>query len=156
MHLLFALFLATLVTAVSHYRRSWEPPKRDKDDTFDYIVIGGGTAGLTVATRLAEDTSCSWRVAVIEAGGFYEQDNGNLSVVPGYCTSFTGTDPDNVNPLVDWGFVTQPQTGVDNRRLHYTRGKILGGTSGTNYMYYQRWPSVCTLAPTCSSHAVQT
>ncbi|KAL8929127.1 MAG: hypothetical protein Q9172_000562 [Xanthocarpia lactea] len=137
MHLLLALLLATLVTAVHHHRRSWEPPKRGKDDTFDYIVIGGGT-GLTVAARLAEDTSCSWRVAVIEAGGFYEQDNGNLSVVPGYCTSFTGTDPGNVNPLVDWGFVTQPQTAVDNRRLHYTRGETLGGTSGTNYMYYQR------------------
>lgn len=43
--------------------------------TYDYIVIGGGTAGLTIAARLAEDSDVS--VAVIEAGGFYQQDNGN-------------------------------------------------------------------------------
>lgn len=43
--------------------------------TYDYVVIGGGTAGLTIAARLAEDSDLS--VAVIEAGGFYQQDNGN-------------------------------------------------------------------------------
>jgi choline dehydrogenase len=43
--------------------------------TYDYVVIGGGTAGLTIAARLAEDSDVS--VAVIEAGGFYHQDNGN-------------------------------------------------------------------------------
>ena len=43
--------------------------------TYDYVVIGGGTAGLTIAARLAEDPDVS--VAVIEAGGFYQQDNGN-------------------------------------------------------------------------------
>lgn len=49
--------------------------------TFDYVIVGGGTAGLTIATRLAEDPAVS--VAVVEAGGFYEIDNGNRSVVPG-------------------------------------------------------------------------
>ncbi|KAL8877111.1 MAG: hypothetical protein Q9198_004814, partial [Flavoplaca austrocitrina] len=77
-------------------------------------------------------------VAVIEAGGYYEQDNGNISIVPGYASFFSGTDPTDINPLVDWGFVTQPLKGVDDRRLHYTRGKTLGGTSGRNYLYYQR------------------
>jgi choline dehydrogenase-like flavoprotein len=43
--------------------------------TYDYVVIGGGTAGLTIAARLAEDPNVS--VAVIEAGGFYQQENGN-------------------------------------------------------------------------------
>ena len=75
--------------------------------SFDYVIVGGGTAGLTVATRLAEASSS---VAVIEAGGFYEIDNGNLSVVPGYCTFYTGTDISNTQPLVDWSFVTTPQT----------------------------------------------
>ncbi|KAL8748948.1 MAG: hypothetical protein Q9199_007978 [Rusavskia elegans] len=133
MNLLFALLLATSATAAPHHPRawgpSWGPPGRAKDDTFDYVVVGGGTAGLTVAARLAEDRSRS--VAVIEAGGFYEQDNGNISVVPGYASFFSGTDPSNVNPLVDWGFVTQPLKNVDNRRLHYTRGKTLGGTPNT-------------------------
>ena len=77
------------------------------DATYDYVIVGGGTAGLAMAARLAE--AKKWSVAVIEAGGFYEQDNGNLSVVPGYCTVFAGTDPAPNNPLVDWGFQTTPQ-----------------------------------------------
>lgn len=75
--------------------------------TFDYVVVGGGTAGLTIATRLAQNPTIS--VAVIEAGGFYEIDNGNKSVVPGYANVYTGWDPKNYQPLVDWGFVTTPQ-----------------------------------------------
>lgn len=51
--------------------------------SFDYVVVGGGTAGLAIATRLA---AANLSVAVIEAGGFYELDNSNLSVVPGYAT----------------------------------------------------------------------
>ncbi len=129
--------------------------------TFDYVIVGGGTAGLTIATRLAEDPTIS--VAVIEAGGFYELDNGNRSTVPGYANFYTGSDPRNYNPLVDWGFTTVPQTvripewsilqlelgqeqadighvekGAGNRRIHYARGKTLGGSSARNYMIYHR------------------
>ena len=75
--------------------------------TFDYVVVGGGTAGLTIATRLAENRSLS--VAVVEAGGFYEIDNGNLSIIPGRAVWFSGTDPKDFQPLVDWGFNTVPQ-----------------------------------------------
>ena len=75
--------------------------------TYDYIIVGGGTAGNTVATRLAQRDSCS--VAVVEAGGFYEINNGNLSVVPSTAAYFAGADPDDVNPSVDWGIVTTPQ-----------------------------------------------
>lgn len=75
--------------------------------TFDYVVVGGGTAGLTIAARLAAEPSV--RVAVVEAGGFYEIENGNLSVVPGYTSFFTGSDPTNFQPLIDWAFVTSPQ-----------------------------------------------
>ena len=75
--------------------------------TYDYVVVGGGTAGLTIATRLAEDPSVS--VAVIEAGGFYELDNGNLSVIPGGATFYTGANATNYQPLIDWGFSTVPQ-----------------------------------------------
>ena len=76
--------------------------------TFDYVIVGGGTAGLTIATRLASDPAIS--VAVIEAGGFYEIDNGNRSTVPGYANFYTGSDPRNYQPLVDWGFTTVAQT----------------------------------------------
>ena len=71
--------------------------------TFDYVIVGGGTADLALATRLVAG---NLSVAVVEAGGFYETDNANLSVVPGYATIFTGSDPQNFQPLVDWGIST--------------------------------------------------
>ena len=75
--------------------------------SFDYIIVGAGTAGLAIAASLAADPSLS--VAVVEAGGFYEVDNGNISVIPGDCTFYSGTAPNNTQPLVDWGFDTVPQ-----------------------------------------------
>ena len=77
------------------------------NESFDYVIVGGGTAGLTVATRLAENPAVS--VAVVEAGGFYEVDNGNRSTVPGYSGIGVGTALNDTPPLVDWGFVTIPQ-----------------------------------------------
>ena len=156
---IFAAVLAGLVT-ISQQRPqpqdATSAPSSAKHDTkaYDYIVVGGGTAGLAIAARLAEGSSNS--IAVIEAGGFYEQDNGNFSVIPGFCTVFAGTAPDDFNPLVDWGLVTEPQKvspqlseqfmnhidmnvkGAGNRRLHYPRGKTLGGSSARNFMYYHR------------------
>ena len=75
------------------------------NQTFDYVVLGGGNAGLTIATRLAETAT----VAVIEAGSFYEIDNGNISQIPAFDAFFTGKDLDDFNPLIDWGFRTTPQ-----------------------------------------------
>jgi len=54
----------------------------NQNATYDYVVVGGGTAGLGVAMRLAENSS--YTVAVVEAGGFYQIENGNISVVPAY------------------------------------------------------------------------
>lgn len=76
--------------------------------TYDYVVIGGGTSGLAIAARLAEIPGAT--VAVIEAGGYYEQDNGNGSTIPAVAgTQYIGTDPSDTQPLIDWGFVTTPQ-----------------------------------------------
>ena len=77
------------------------------DAIFDIIIVGGGTAGLTVASRLAENHAIS--VAVVESGGFYELDSGNVSVVPGYSTLYAGTNPNDTNPEIDWNFITTPQ-----------------------------------------------
>ncbi|RDW83550.1 GMC family oxidoreductase [Aspergillus mulundensis] len=104
--------------------------------TFDYIVVGGGTAGLTLATRLAEQQSGS--VAVVEAGGFYEVDNGNISQVPATGTYYTGRSPTDWQPLIDWGYVTTPQAGSYGDELLYPRGKCLGGSSARNFMLYHR------------------
>lgn len=101
--------LAASVSAVSDkpppLGSSFGVPGRNA--TFDYIVVGGGTAGLTLATRLAEQQAGS--VAVVEAGGFYEIDNGNLSQVPASTNQFTGRSPTDWQPLIDWGTVTTPQ-----------------------------------------------
>lgn len=87
-----------------------------QDATFDYVVVGAGNAGLTVAARLAEDPSVS--VAVIEAGSFYEIENGNLSQIPAYDTKWTGKDAGDVN-RVDWGFVTTPQEVSCSKEILY-------------------------------------
>jgi choline dehydrogenase len=75
--------------------------------SFDYLVVGGGMAGLNVAARLAENPSLL--VGVIEAGSFYELTNGNLSQVPGTDIYYAGKDQDDWQPGIDWGFVTTPQ-----------------------------------------------
>ena len=59
----------------------------DIPTTYDYVVVGGGTAGLVTACRLASNSTFS--VAVIEAGGLYEMDNGNYSEIPAYASQFT-------------------------------------------------------------------
>lgn len=98
--------------------------------TYDYVVIGGGTAGLAVAYRLAEDGTKS--VAVVEAGGFYQVENGNVSVVPAYNQEYNYITPESQwdAPLVDWGFLTTPQAGAQGQKFHYGRGKMLGGWYG--------------------------
>lgn len=77
------------------------------NQSFDYVIVGGGTAGLVLANRLSENSDLS--IAVIEAGGFYEIDNGNISQIPFFAAFGTDKTTENYNPLVDWGFVTVPQ-----------------------------------------------
>ncbi|EKG13217.1 Glucose-methanol-choline oxidoreductase [Macrophomina phaseolina MS6] len=107
---------------------------------YDYVVIGAGIAGSVVSARLAEDSSVS--VAVVEAGGFYEFANGNLSQIPFYSGKFVGDDGGNwgernSQPLVDWGVVTEPEAGLGGKRLHEAQGKCLGGRGTVGA--YKRW-----------------
>ncbi|KAL4965166.1 GMC family oxidoreductase [Aspergillus stella-maris] len=105
--------------------------------TYDYVVIGGGTSGLAIAARLAEDPGVT--VAVIEAGGHYEVEEGIMSIIPGFAAAAnTGTDPSDDSMLIDWNFDAQPLTAADDRVLRYARGKCLGGTSARNLMVYHR------------------
>lgn len=105
--------------------------------SYEYVVVGGGTAGLTVAARLAASGAS---VAVVEAGGL-ATEMGNLTVVPGYAFSNPVLAPVEFFPPVpslDWELLSQPQTGADNRRVHYAAGKVLGGSSAINTMAYHR------------------
>lgn len=109
-----------------------------RNASYDYVVVGGGTAGLAIATRLAQNTSNS--VTIIEAGRLYEINNGNTSVVPrlgSYGTS-TSTMTLQDSPTVDWEFETAPQASLNNVLAHYWRGKTLGGSSALNNAVYQR------------------
>jgi choline dehydrogenase len=77
------------------------------DATYDYVVVGGGTAGLTVASRLVEQGAGS--VAVIEAGTFYETATGDLMEVPANTFTWAGKLSTDWQPLADWGYHTVPQ-----------------------------------------------
>lgn len=83
-------------------------------------------------------------MAIIEAGGFYEVDNGNYSVLPGlfsHSPFLAATESFPQQPLMDWGLVSAPQTGALNRRIHYAQGKTLSGSSALNAMAYHRGTS---------------
>lgn len=110
-----------------------------RNASYDYVVVGGGTSGLTLASRLAA-TSAS--VAVVEAGGFYEVENGNNSVVPLYSlTGIAFIDPSpgfTPQPLMDWSLVSEPIPGAGGRQVHYAQAKTLGGSSSINTLSYIR------------------
>lgn len=96
---------------------------------YDYIVIGGGSAGATLAARLSEDESK--QVMLLEAGG---QENV-VSDVPLMCGALQKSD-------MNWGYQTEPQRvsayGLKGQRVPWPRGKVLGGCSTINYMLYVR------------------
>ncbi|KAL4919254.1 hypothetical protein BDW62DRAFT_217095 [Aspergillus aurantiobrunneus] len=102
-----------------------------QSETFDYVVVGGGTAGVTLAARLAQ---ASHSVALIEAGKYYE-DSWPLAAIPGADVTPVGSDPD-AEFGADWGFVTAPQAGADGRRIHFARGKCLGGSTSNASVQY--------------------
>ncbi|KYK58802.1 hypothetical protein DCS_05820 [Drechmeria coniospora] len=109
--------------------------KLDTHKEFDYIVVGGGTGGNAVGTRLAE---AGFKVAIVEAGAFYEIAKPVLGTTPAGDIIGIGWNMLDAVPTVDWTFQTEPQAGANNRKFHYAQGKCVGGSSALNFMIYHR------------------
>ena len=95
--------------------------------SFDYIIVGAGTAGCLLANRLSANPSK--RVLLLEAGGRDDYHWIHIPVGYLYCIG---------NPRTDWLYRTEPDAGLNGRQLRYPRGKVLGGSSSINGMIYMR------------------
>jgi len=96
-------------------------------ETFDYVIVGAGSAGCVLANRLSKDARN--KVCLLEAGG---KDNWIWFHIPvGYLFAIG-------NPRADWMFKTEAEPGLNGRALNYPRGKVLGGCSAINAMIYMR------------------
>src|SRR5690606_38496602 len=95
--------------------------------TYDYVIVGAGSAGCVLANRLSADPDV--RVLLLEAGG---RDDWIWIHIPAgylYCIG---------NPRTDWMYRTEEEQGLNGRAIHYARGKVLGGCSSINGMIYMR------------------
>jgi choline dehydrogenase len=94
--------------------------------SFDYIIVGAGSAGCVLANRLSADPQV--RVLLLEAGG--KDRSPNIKIPAAFAKQF--------HSKLDWDFATEPEPHVDGRSLYIPRGKALGGSSSMNAMLYVR------------------
>jgi len=94
---------------------------------YDYIIVGAGSAGCVMANRLSENPNN--RVLLLEAGG---SDNNPFIHMPAGLWQLRN------NQKINWSYMTEPQAGLNQRRLFWPRGRILGGSSSINAMIYYR------------------
>src|SRR5688500_10711915 len=103
-----------------------------KQAPFDYIIVGAGSSGGVLANRLSADKSV--RVLLLEAGG-PTGDDPSIST-PGRWVTLLGS-------RFDWGYTTEPEPGMQNRRIAFPRGKAIGGSSAINAMVFIRGHRLC-------------
>src|SRR2546423_10746020 len=95
--------------------------------SYDYVIVGGGSAGCVLANRLSEDAAT--RVLLLEAGG---RDLNPLIHIP------LGMGKMHESDMFNWGYQTEPEPNLNGRKIEATRGKVLGGSSSINVMAYTR------------------
>ena len=95
-------------------------------DTFDFVIVGAGTAGCVLASRLSEDETC--RVLLLEAGG---EACDPLIAAPGAAKMFWDSE-------IDWAFRSEPQRHLNGRRILLNHGKCIGGSGTINWCAYVR------------------
>jgi hypothetical protein len=110
-----------------HRRAANLPPAMRDFGSFDYVIVGGGSAGCVLANRLS--ASPSHRVLLLEAGG--EDRNTWIHIPLGYGKLFT-------NARLNWLYESEPEPGLEGRRIVQLRGKVLGGSSSINGCIYIR------------------
>ena len=93
---------------------------------YDYIIIGAGSAGCVLANRLTEDSGTT--VLLLEAGN---PDTKPEIQIPSAAIKLIGSE-------VDWGYFSEPEPYLNNRKIYCPRGKVLGGSSAINLMLYIR------------------
>jgi len=129
-------FFPFLIATISYYHYNENNPERKVKDTgqllksYDFIIIGAGSAGSVLANRLTENPN--WKVLLIEAGG----DETEISDVPALAAYLQ-------LGRMDWKYKTEPQPdraclGHTDQQCNWPRGKVLGGSSVLNYMLYVR------------------
>jgi choline dehydrogenase len=99
----------------------------DPAPTYDYVIVGAGSSGCVLAARLTEDKDV--KVLLLEAGG--KDDHPLVKMPLGFLKAM-------LNPEFNWGYMSEPEAHLGGRRLMLPRGRLLGGSSSINGMFYMR------------------